>query len=219
MSEVISYLQRSNSPTSEEAHKIIDDVLHKFNCKSPEGYIVASGIKSAEPHEIGSGLIEKGVPIVVDIYPRSNVSGYFADMSRTVCIGKAPSKLKKMYDTVLKAQLLAMSMIKPKASCHDIQVAVEELFIKAGYETHGKGKEFKFAEGFVHSVGHGVGLDIHEPPFIRKNSNDMLKEGDIITIEPGLYYKKIGGVRLEDLLLVTSNGFENLTNFPKELEI
>ncbi|MCB9815365.1 aminopeptidase P family protein [Candidatus Nomurabacteria bacterium] len=217
MKSVIDYIQTASDPTAEEAHEIIDVVLAQHNCESPEGHIVAGGIKSFEPHERGSGLLEKGAPIVIDIFPRSKETGYYADMSRTVCIGEPEERLKNMYNAVLQAQELAISMIKPKVICADIQTAVENLFAELGYITSGKGKEFPFAEGFVHSVGHGVGINIHEAPTLSRSSEDVLEEGDVITIEPGLYYKDIGGIRLEDMLLVTATGARNLTIFPKYL--
>jgi len=219
MDAVISYLASAKSPISEEAHKIIDTVLQKYNCESPEGHIVAGGTQSAEPHYTGSGALAKGVPIVIDIYPRSKATSYFADMSRTVCIGPAPEELRKMYNTVLDAQKLAISMAKPKTLCSEIQKAVDNLFEDAGYVISGKGKEFSFAEGFVHGVGHGVGTNIHEAPRIGRNSPDVLEEGDVITLEPGLYYNNLGGIRIEDMILITANGSENLTKSPKQFEI
>lgn len=219
MKAVISYLQTAEIPTCQQAHQIIDEVLTKNNCESPEGHIVSGGTQSTDPHEFGTGVLEKGTPIIIDIYPRSKVSGYFADMSRTVCIGNPPAELQKMYDTVLAAQKIAISMIKPKASCSDIQNAVENYFKEKGYITSGKGNYFPYLEGFVHGVGHGVGLEIHESPRIGRNTTDILEEGDVVTVEPGLYYSPIGGVRIEDMVLVTKHGPKNLTNFPKKLEI
>ncbi|MDO8451349.1 MAG: M24 family metallopeptidase [bacterium] len=219
MGAVISYLQSTQSPTSERAHKIIDDVLEIHNCESPEGHIVAGGKQGAEPHEMGHGLLQRGVPIVIDIYPRSKATLHFADMSRTVCIGSASNELRKMYDAVCAAQKLAMSMIKPKVECLKIQESVDKLFVRVGYSTSGAGKEFAFAEGFVHGVGHGVGIHVHEAPRIGRGSTDVLEEGDVVTVEPGLYYKHVGGIRLEDMILVTAGGAENLTNFPRHFEI
>lgn len=219
MQAVIDYLQLAPLPTSEEAHTIIDRILAAHGCDSPEGYVVAGGKESCEPHEIGSGVLHDHTPIVIDIFPRSKFTGYFADMSRTVCIGTPPERLKKMYNTVRDAQELAIAMVAPGVVCSDIQNAVEKLFIKRGYKTSGKGKEFAYAEGFVHGVGHGVGTSIHEEPRIGTDTKGVLEEGDVITIEPGLYYKDIGGVRLEDMILVTANGRKNLTNFVKKLEV
>ena len=177
---------------------------------------MASGVQAAEPHERGHGPIQKNVPIVIDIFPRSKKSGYFADMSRTVCIGTPPSEAQKMYDAVLGAQELAISMVRPGLACRAIQEAVEQFFIDAGFVTSGEGKEFAYAEGFVHSIGHGVGLQIHEPPRFGKKSEDVLLPGEVVTVEPGLYYKDIGGVRIEDMVLVTEDGCRNLTNFGKK---
>jgi len=219
MQAVIDYLQLTATPTSEEAHAIIDRILTEHGCESPEGYVVAGGKQSCEPHEIGSGVLKEHEPIVIDIFPRSKFTGYFADMSRTVCIGTAPPRLRKMYNTVLDAQELAIAMVAPGVVCSDIQNAVEKLFVKRGFETSGKGKEFAYAEGFVHGIGHGVGTSIHEEPRIGTDTTGILEEGDVITIEPGLYYKDIGGVRLEDMLLVTADGYKNLTNFVKRLEV
>ena len=219
MAAVIEYLQITKRPTSEAAHAIIDEVLEKYNCESPEGHIVAGGTQSVEPHEEGSGLLERGTPIVIDIFPRSKTSGYFADMSRTVCIGRPREELQKMYNAVLAAQELAVSMVKPGVECVAIQAAVEKFFINAGYETSGKGTEFPYAEGFVHGVGHGVGLSVHEAPHIGRNSTDVLEVGDVVTIEPGLYYPHLGGIRLEDMLWVTKDGAKNLTQFPKQFII
>ena len=219
MAQVVTYLHSSEAPTSEEAHKIIDTVLTQAGCESPEGHIVAGGVQSSAPHTKGSGVLKRGEPIVIDIYPRSKTTGYFADMTRTVCLGTPPAQLQKMYDAVLGAQELAISMVKSGTKCRDIQEAVEKFFIEAGFLTSGEGdtKEgFPYAEGFVHGVGHGVGLNIHEAPHIRRKSSDVLMEGDVITIEPGLYYKAIGGVRIEDIVLVTKNGCRNLTDYNKE---
>jgi Xaa-Pro aminopeptidase len=217
--EVVEYLRTSQAPTAEDVHAIIDRVLESYGCESPERHIVACGTQSAEPHEEGTGSIKSGEPIVIDIYPRLKTTGYFADMTRTVCLKEPPDRLQKMYDAVLGAQELAISMVAPGVACQSIQTAVEDFFTSKGFETSGKGKEFPYAEGFVHGVGHGVSLEIHDVPRIGRGSLDVLTEGDVVTIEPGLYYKDIGGVRLEDMVLVTKDGYRNLTNFPKNLSI
>ena len=219
MAAVVSYLRSTEIPTSEEAHAVINMVLAEMGCESPEGLIVAGGLHGAEPHEEGAGIVKRGEPIVIDIYPRSKKSGYFADMTRTVCIGEPSPRAQKMFDAVRGAQELAISMVKPGVACRDMQEAVERYFTEAGFITSGKGKEFPYAEGFVHGVGHGVGLDVHEAPRIGRTSADILMEGDVITIEPGLYYKDIGGVRLEDMVLVTKDGCRNLTQCSKEFVV
>jgi len=216
---VIDYLRSTDTPTAELAQATIRAVLTDHQCDSPEGLIVAGGLMSAEPHERGSGQLVPGTPIVIDIYPQSTATGWFADMTRTVCIGEPPSELQKRYNAVAEAQRRAIAMVAPGVRCLDIQNAVEEYFLHAGYQTTGRGTEFQFAEGFVHGVGHGVGKAIHEHPHLTRQSPDVLEVGDVITIEPGLYYRDIGGVRLEDMLYVTETGHHNLTTFPKVLEI
>jgi Xaa-Pro aminopeptidase len=220
MNEVIEYLRATDVPTSEEAHAIIDKVMAEHDCESPEGHIVASGEQAIEPHERGHGKIARGEAIVIDIFPRSKKTGYFADMTRTVCIGK-PNKpeIQRMFDAVVAAQELVESLVRPGVPCKSLQDAAERLFAERGYLTSGKGKEFTFAEGFVHAVGHGVGLEIHEKPHIGRKTEDILEEDDVITIEPGLYYKNLGGIRMEDMVLVTKNGCRNLTKFPKNFVI
>jgi Xaa-Pro aminopeptidase len=219
MGQVIDYLKSVEEPTSEEAHVLIDQLFESQGFESPEGHIVAAGIPSHEPHERGSDRIEKGVPIVIDIFPRSKTTGYYADMTRTVCIGSAPKELQAMYDAVKTAQEIAFPKLRAGAKCQDVHRAVRDFFDQAGYKTSGQGTEFKYAEGFVHSLGHGVGQEIHESPRLSENSTDILKVGDVITIEPGLYYKHIGGIRLEDMVLITEEGFEIITSFERKLEI
>jgi Xaa-Pro aminopeptidase len=220
MSEVFTYLKSSAAPTVEKARTAIENVLEELNCESPEGIVVVSGIASADPHGEGGGVIRRGEPIVVDIYPRNKTSLYFADMTRTVCLGEAPERLQKMYDAVLGAQELTLSLIKPGAKGVDIQMTVEEYFNERGFVRKNPrapgAKGWLAEEGFIHPVGHGVSKKIHDTPRVG-HSEDMLKEGDVITIEPGLYYKDIGGVRIEDMVLVTKEGYRNLTNFPKQL--
>jgi Xaa-Pro aminopeptidase len=219
MEAVVEYLASEPAPTSEAAHALIEQVLTEHDCESPEGHIVAGGAQSAEPHEQGSGVLLPHQPIVIDIYPRSKTSGYWGDMTRTVCIGEPPPELQRMYDTVLAGQELALGMVAPDVAGRDLHTAVAEHFVAAGYETSGEGKEFRFAEGFVHALGHGIDTEIHSTPVLSAHSDDVLAVGDIITIEPGLYYPHIGGVRLEDTIVVTEAGFDNLTQFPKNLRL
>lgn len=217
MDTVIRYITTTKQPTAERAHALVDEVLTLHGCESPHSHIVAGGIQSAEPHEQGTGVLNPGEPIVIDIFPRSKTSGFYADMSRTICVGDPLDQLVALYEAVLAAQEYAISMLRPGVVGGDIQNAVEEFFAQKGFRTHGKGAVFPFKEGFVHSVGHGVGKDVHEAPRIGRNSEDVLREGDVVTIEPGLYYMHIGGVRIEDMLLITAGGSENLTKYPKTL--
>lgn len=219
MTAVIDYLRDSSQPSAEVAHQLIDTVLAAHQCESPGGHIVAGGKQSFLPHEHGTGLLLPGEPIVIDIYPRSTVTGWWGDMSRTVCLGEPSPALLRMYETVRTAKQMAIQMIRPGVSGRELHEAVLEYFVAAGYETSGEGSEFKYYEGFVHSLGHGVGQAIHESPRLGVGSDDVLVVGDVITIEPALYYEHIGGVRLEDLLVVTEDGAQNLTAFPETLRL
>lgn len=219
MSAVIQYLSTDRAPTSETAHDIIDRVLEVYDCESPEGHIVAGGAQAIEPHERGHGPINTGEAIVIDIFPRSKSTGYFADMTRTVCIGEPPPDLQNMYYAVSAAHDLAILMIRPGISGKDLHEVASRYFIDAGYLTSGKGNEFSYAEGFVHSLGHGVGRAVHEAPRVSPKSEDVLVAGDVITIEPGLYYPGMGGIRIEDMVQVTEDGYRNLTQFEKRFVI
>jgi Xaa-Pro aminopeptidase len=175
--------------------------------------IVASGVHSSMPHHSGEGPIFADKPVVIDVFPRSQKNGYFGDMTRTVVRGEPAPELVKMYDTVLRGQKLAISMIRDGVRVRDIHSAVVEYFKSRGFETtiiDGK------MQGFIHSTGHGLGLEIHEPPRIGLG-DEVLVTGNVVTVEPGLYYGKIGGVRIEDVVVVEKKGCVNLTKYPKRL--
>jgi Xaa-Pro aminopeptidase len=165
------------------------------------------------PHHGGEGPIYADKPVVIDIFPRSQASGYFGDMTRTVVRGEPSPVLVKMYDTVLRGQKLAIGMVKAGVRVKDIHSAVVDYFRSRGFETamiDGK------MQGFIHSTGHGLGLEIHEPPRISLG-DEVLEAGNVVTVEPGLYYEKTGGVRIEDVVVVEKNGCTNLTRYPKKL--
>ncbi|WP_340819729.1 Xaa-Pro peptidase family protein [Methanolobus sp. WCC4] len=195
--------------TSEMIRKEIDLTLLEHGCES-DSTIVAGGTGSANPHWEGQGPLKANEPVVIDIFPRSKKERYFADMTRTVIKGDPSEKLADMYEAVLEAQIAGIEMVKPGVKCSDIHNKVCDVFKEKGYDTTREGSTV----GFIHSTGHGVGLEIHELPFVG-NSDVELEEGNIITIEPGLYYPDVGGIRLEDLILVTSDGHENLTEMEK----
>jgi len=219
MAGVIEYLLTASAPTSEAAHAVIDEVLARHQCTSPEGHIVASGTASAEPHEVGSGPIARGVPIVIDIFPRSEITGCYGDITRTVCLGAPPSELIAMYDAVQGAYAAVMPYLRPGQDARAIQQVADEYFAAQGFVTSGEGTVFTFAEGFVHALGHGLGAALHGHPRISRKTTDRLAVGDIITIEPGLYYRHLGGVRHEDVVVITESGYELVTHFPTTLQL
>ncbi len=197
--------------TSEYVKSEIKVKLLRENC-SPEEPIVACGKRGSDPHWGGSGTIRTGEPIVVDIFPR-HVSGYYADMTRTFLVGKN-REVKEMYNSVLEAQKVGLDTIESGVTGEEVHYAVCNSLENDGYKTEMQGTE----TGFIHSTGHGVGLSLHESPRL-SSGEDGLKAGNVVTIEPGLYNPEIGGIRIEDLVVVKENGYENLTNYPKDLYI
>lgn len=200
--------------TSERIKGEINAELSRLGCTASHT-IVACGIHSSMPHHTGEGPILVGRPIVIDIFPRSQENGYFGDMTRTVVKGEPSKELTKMYNTVLKGQKLGISLIKDGVKVRDVHGAIVELFRKNGFETGNiDGKQ----QGFIHSTGHGLGLEIHEPPRVGA-IDGILEEGNVVTVEPGLYYEKLGGIRIEDVVVVTKDGCLNLTRYPKKFRI
>ncbi len=181
------------------------------------GTIASSGIQSSAPHDTGSGLIIAGTPIVIDIFPKNEISGYWGDITRTFVKGKAPKIVKKAYFAVREARDFSISKVKDGAIPSEISKSATEILCAHGFET---GKKDGTNYGFFHSLGHGVGLDIHENPRLSPSNSTPLEEGNVITVEPGLYYPEWGGVRLEDLVVVGSGEkCTNLSEFPDCLEI
>jgi Xaa-Pro aminopeptidase len=200
--------------TSEFIKKLINVKLMENDCIA-QHTIVACGDDACDPHNEGSGPFQAHQPIVMDVFPKSSKTGYYADITRTVVRGKPSDELLRVYDTVLQGQELGLHMVKAGASGKAIHSAIQDLFAHAGYHT---GVINERVQGFFHGTGHGVGLEIHEPPRISR-IDDTLQPGHVVTVEPGLYYLGIGGVRIEDTVVVTSDGYENLTSFPKQFEL
>ncbi len=200
--------------TSEAIKKIINVKLMENGCIA-QHTIVACGNDACDPHNEGSGPFRAHEPIVLDIFPKSSQTGYFADITRTVVKGKPSDALRRVYDTVLEGQELGIQMVKEGASGKAIHSAIQDLFERGGYRT---GVIDGRMQGYFHGTGHGVGLEVHEPPRISR-VDDSLQAGHVVTVEPGLYYVGIGGVRIEDTVLVTRDGCENLTTFPKQFEL
>jgi Xaa-Pro aminopeptidase len=178
--------------------------------------IVACGRQGCDPHEQGSGFLTAHQPIIIDIFPRSQRTGYFGDITRTVVRGQASEMIRKMYHTVGSAQDLAFSKLRHGTPAKEVHVAVQKFFEKQGYKT---GKVGGRMRGFFHGTGHGLGLEVHEAPRVSQSSPDTLQAGHVVTVEPGLYYYPTGGVRLEDVGLVTEGVPRNLTKFEKVLEV
>jgi Xaa-Pro aminopeptidase len=200
--------------TSELLQSEIDMVFVRNGYDTTDS-IVAAGPGSSDPHFSGMGPIKENEPIVIDIYPYGKKSRYWADMTRTVVKGRPTPEVQKMYDAVLGAQNVALNAIKAGVTGKQVHDMVCDYFEKRGYGTTRTGA----TEGFIHTTGHGVGINIHEYPSIGDAGLEPLKPGQVVTVEPGLYIKGIGGVRIEDMVVVTDKGNINLTKSPKKLVV
>ena len=199
--------------TSESLRQRIHLRLMELDCVG-QHTIVAGGEQGCDPHQEGSGPLRAGETIIIDIFPRA-ASGYFGDITRTLVKGQAPPALKALFDVVLRGQQLALERIRSGVPGKDIHQAIKDLFAAEGYET---GEKDGYMQGFFHSTGHGLGLEIHEAPSIGPREG-LLQTNHVVTVEPGLYYRGLGGVRIEDVVVVQEDGCENLTTFPKYLEV
>lgn len=213
--------------TAGRVRRLIGRLLADLGIIAPEDTIFAPGKSSADPHNRGADddLVLVGEPIVYDIFPQEP-DGYFFDCTRTYSYGRPKPKVKDMYDSVLEAQNLALDQIQEGASCKEVMLNVCKSFEARGYPTVRQlatakgGKKAATARntGFIHSLGHGVGLTIGERPYLSISSDYPLTKGMAVTVEPGLYDPKWGGVRLEDIVIVGSPS-QNLTSLPKDMEL
>lgn len=210
---------RGEPLTSELLRSEIDTELLRRGCAA-DGTIAAGGAQAADPHEEGHGALKVGESIIVDIFPVDKKSRYYADMTRTFVKGEPNEGLRRMYEAVLESQEAALGMIRAGVNGRDVHNKVAEILHEAGYKTnvHDQKPGEPLREGFMHGTGHGVGLEIHEAPRISLADEELIP-GDVVTVEPGVYDPRIGGVRIEDLVVVTEDGCRNLTNFPKEFRI
>lgn len=183
-----------------------------------EDFIVAPGPQGAVGHDMGSGPIAPHTPLVVDIWPRDNASAVFTDMTRTFVVGEVADDVREWHRLCKEALDRAISEVRPGADGKAIFEGTCEIFEAAGEPTQRtKTPGESLVDGFFHGLGHGVGLEVHEAPGMGLLSDKQFVVGDAVTIEPGLYRQGYGGVRLEDLVLVTEDGVENLTQYPYDL--
>jgi Xaa-Pro aminopeptidase len=203
--------------TSERIKAAIMEVFVGHGVVADE-FIVAPGPQSAVGHEMGSGPIVEGQPIVIDLWPKDIETACYADMTRTFVLGDAPDEIVRYHTLCKEALDRSLDAIRPGRAGADVFRLVCELFHEAGQPTQlSKEAGEVLEDGFFHGLGHGVGLEVHEAPYLSR-APDTMVAGDVVTLEPGLYRHGYGGVRLEDLVLVTEDGAENLTEYPYELE-
>ena len=204
---ILNFIKPGVTEKQIEARLMCDGTLAGSEGPSFE-YIVVSGPNTSKPHgKAGERTVQPGDFITMDYGCTYN--GYLSDMTRTVAVGDVTDEQRHLYETVLKAQRIALDMIAPGVSCREIDKAARDYII--GFE--------KYKNGFGHSLGHSVGLEIHETPVFGPKSEDVCRQGHIMTVEPGIYLPGEYGCRIEDMVYITENGYENLTLSPKELII
>jgi Xaa-Pro aminopeptidase len=202
--------------TSERVKREIEDVFADFGVEGSD-MIVSHGPQTAVGHDMGSGQIRANEPIVFDLFPRDKETGCYADMTRTYVIGEPSDELKEWYTLVKEALERSTAEVKPGTNGRALFEIACDIFQDAGYKTQlNKEPGEVLEDGFFHSLGHGVGLEVHELPYMGRIGHDLVP-GDVITIEPGLYRAGYGGLRLEDLVLVTEEGYEVITDYPYDL--
>ena len=198
--------------TSELIRKHLHLALMGSDCLAKET-IVAGGVQACDPHCVGSGPLAAHEPIVLDVFPVSMKSYYYADITRTVVKGRPSEKIQTMHRLVREGQEIGFKMLKPGVDGQAVHQAILAHFEKNGFRT---GELNGRMQGFFHGTGHGLGLEIHEAPRVGAVS-DILQAGQVVTVEPGLYYLDAGGIRIEDDVLITETGCEVLSSFPRTL--
>jgi Xaa-Pro aminopeptidase len=201
--------------TSERVKEEIEVTLLRHGCSLDET-IVACGADAADPHDRGSGPLAADEPIIVDIFPRSKATKYHADMTRTFCVGEPSDTVREWYELTEQAMDAAFDALEPGATGEDVHDAVCDVYEEAGLPT--LRSDDRAETGFIHSTGHGVGLDVHELPRLSPSGGE-LEPGHVVTIEPGLYDPEVGGIRIEDIVVVTEDGYENLTEYEQRLVV
>lgn len=201
--------------TAERVKETIEVTLLRHGC-GLDDTIVASGKQGADPHERGHGPLHADQPIVIDIFPRNKTTKFHADMTRTVVRGDPGADVKTRHDVTCAALDAALATVEPGVTGADVHEAACDVYEDAGFQTLRSNPDAE--TGFIHSTGHGVGLDVHELPRVAPSGRELVP-GHVITIEPGVYDPAVGGMRVEDLIVVTDNGYENLTDYPKDLVV
>lgn len=211
-------LQRDGSPlTSERVRSMIDVFCLEHGAANQHGSIVAGGILGSDCHHRGAGPLRTGEPIIVDIFPTISATHYHGDCTRTVVHGDIPDTVAGMHGAVVEAKEAAQAAARPGATGEDVHLAAIGVIKRRGFSVGlpGPDDDASFT-GMVHGTGHGIGLEVHEPPLLDLKGSGLVI-GDALTIEPGLYSRSVGGVRIEDMVIVTPDGCENLNRLPTGL--
>jgi Xaa-Pro aminopeptidase len=205
--------------TSERLHAAVR-VFWAANGLEGDVPIIAGGAHAADPHDVGAGPLRAGEPVLCDLFPRSARTRYFGDMTRTFCVGDPSPELAALHAVVERALDTALAAIRPGVKGSSIDALICDLFEEAGYPTtRNPAADPTAIAQYVHGLGHGVGLAIHEEPGLGRGGYEELLPGDVVTVEPGLYRVGFGGVRIEDIVVVTEDGCENLNRLDRSLAV
>jgi Xaa-Pro aminopeptidase len=199
--------QAAAGQTEGDIERFIQQTMLDRGVEEAFDTIVAAGKNSSLPHAVpGKARVRTGDYLLIDMGVKDHL--YHSDLTRTACVGKASQRHQEIYQVVLAAQTAALKKIRAGAACKDVDAAARSLIAEAG-----------FGEQFGHGLGHGVGLEIHEAPTLNPRSEEILREGMVVTVEPGIYVPGFGGVRIEDLVVVTKTGYRNLTRMDKTFRV
>ena len=219
MDRVRQRLGTGDLPTCEELRDDISGAFAEAGVVASDIVIVSHGPQTAIGHEPGHGAISRGEPVVVDLFPQDPASGCYSDMTRTFCVGEPPGELAKYHRLCREALDRVYDATRPGITGAELHRIASAVFEEQGLPTQLTKQSGEVLEdGFFHSLGHGVGLEVHERPVLGRNGEELVA-GDVVAIEPGCYRKGFGGCRLEDLVLVTDAGCEVLTEFPYDLGV
>ncbi len=203
--------------TSERLRASVDQWLLERGYTNPPP-IIAGGPVGADCHNIGSGELRTGVPVIVDIFPRNRATHYNGDCTRTAVNGEISETLQRMHAAVVKAKAAATAATRPGATGEQVHLATKQSILASGYQMGLPGPDDPDSFcSMPHGTGHGIGLDVHEPPLLDMKGPELVV-GDALTIEPGLYRRDLGGIRVEDMVIVTADGCENLNALPEGLD-
>jgi Xaa-Pro aminopeptidase len=217
MEAIRARLREGGELACEDLHSVALRAFSDAGVIAPDMLIVSHGAQTAVGHETGHGPILESEPVVVDLFPQDPASGCYADMTRTFCLGEPPDELVRYHGLAREALGQVYEAVRPGVRGSELHRLVCEFFQGHGFPTQltkDPGKPLE--DGFFHSLGHGVGLEVHELPGLGRTGEELVA-GDVLAVEPGLYRKGFGGCRLEDLVLVTDDGCELLTDFPYDL--
>lgn len=211
-------MHQGEALTSERVISMIDVAFLKRGATTPHGSIVACGPIGADCHHRGAGALKTGQPIILDMFPHIRATGYNGDCTRTIVHGVIPEEVAKMHSAVLEAKQAAERVCKAGVTGEDVHRAVIDVIKSHGYNAGLPGEDAPDSFcSMVHGTGHGIGLEVHEPPLLDLKGPELVV-GDVLTIEPGLYCKAIGGIRIEDMVAVTADGCENFNSLPMGLQ-